>query len=320
MSVRRPPGLLAAPRWACSECGASWEKADRTRQRRSLPSLGVHAKTCSPECGRVRARRLWRAKYNNAYWRRIQARARRRRAGGRSSSCSPPTSCSPASPPWSRRPGVHGVRCHGVFAPNAKARLRVVPWPLGCWGRSPQPHRPGRTPPPRPRRKASRHRSPTGRRAATASRGPTSSRRSSPWTSSPAPAAAGSSSSPSSPRRQWPSAPSSAWVSGPRLPAQSTASRRGRRVRAARERRSRRATVVERQRSEDVTDCATDACEPPGVRCRRAARASRWRARTAPEGEAPGRLTPPARAGPAAALAPALPRAVPRPGPGERPP
>ncbi len=78
---------------------------------------------------------------------------------------------------------------------------------------------------------------------------------------------------------------------GPRPPAQSTASRRGRRVRATRERRSRRATVVERQRSEDATGCATDACEPPGVIRRRAARASRGRARTAPEGEPAGALS-----------------------------
>ncbi len=66
--------------WRCSECGCSREAAERKRKRLGLlfQFLTIRAVTCSPKCGCARAHRLWRAKYDRHYWRRIRARRRKR--------------------------------------------------------------------------------------------------------------------------------------------------------------------------------------------------------------------------------------------------
>jgi hypothetical protein len=43
--------------WRCSECGRSWNAAEKLRKRRGLVGLRLGAVTCSPECAARRDQR-----------------------------------------------------------------------------------------------------------------------------------------------------------------------------------------------------------------------------------------------------------------------
>lgn len=54
-------------KWRCSECGCTYETAQRRRARAGLGPVQVHARTCTPKCRLRRIRRLAAAK-----WRRLK--------------------------------------------------------------------------------------------------------------------------------------------------------------------------------------------------------------------------------------------------------